>query len=57
MIRPFLAPALFLYCILTLISSGPEKRNLLPAAEVDFSFSGFRSAGASFCFTSSAGWR
>src|SRR6476620_11798762 len=38
MIRPFLAPALFLYCVLTLISSGPESGIFFLPAEVDFLF-------------------
>src|SRR5260370_29941154 len=38
MVRPFLAPALFLYCVLTLISSGPESGIFFLPAEVDFLF-------------------
>jgi hypothetical protein len=38
MIRPWLAPGLFLYCILTLISSGPESGIFFLPAEVDFLF-------------------
>jgi hypothetical protein len=38
MIRPFLAPALVLYCVLTLVSSGPESGIFFLPAEVDFLF-------------------